>query len=118
MCNGPLFSRCGRPLLVAGGPFRDDRWVAEGIIQRYRCGIAWRDVPAELVVADDLEAAPPLQRLRNLGQYLASLLTGAGSRRAVDWSISVDLTVNRAHQCGTNLPRATEGQGERHESVC
>jgi transposase len=32
-----------------GRPFRDDRRVVEGIIYRYRCGIAWRDVPAELV---------------------------------------------------------------------
>lgn len=78
MCNEPLFSRCGRPLLVAGGPFRDDRRVAESIIQRYRCGIAWRDVPAELVVADDLEAAPPLQRLRNLGQYPGRAVDGGG----------------------------------------
>ena len=30
-----------------GRPFRDDRRVVEGIIYRYRCGIAWRDVPAE-----------------------------------------------------------------------
>ena len=30
-----------------GRPFRDDRRVAEGIIYRYRCGIAWRDMPSE-----------------------------------------------------------------------
>jgi len=29
-----------------GRPFRDARQVVEGIIYRYRCGIAWRDVPA------------------------------------------------------------------------
>jgi hypothetical protein len=28
-----------------GTPFRDARQMAEGIIYRYRCGIAWRDVP-------------------------------------------------------------------------
>ena len=28
-----------------GRPFRDARQVVEGIIYRYRCGIAWRDVP-------------------------------------------------------------------------
>jgi len=29
-----------------GRPFRDARQMVEGIIYRYRCGIAWRDVPA------------------------------------------------------------------------
>src|SRR5690625_2453714 len=38
------------PLLPAqrpwsGRPRRDHRQVVEGIIYRYRCGIAWRDVP-------------------------------------------------------------------------
>src|SRR5690606_21734519 len=28
-----------------GRPFADHRTVMEGIIYRYRCGIAWRDVP-------------------------------------------------------------------------
>lgn len=30
-----------------GRPFRDDRRVVEGVNYRYRCGIAWRDVPTE-----------------------------------------------------------------------
>lgn len=30
-----------------GRPFRGHRQVMEGIIYRYRCGIAWRDLPAE-----------------------------------------------------------------------
>ena len=30
-----------------GKPFRDHRQVVEGIIYRYRTGIAWRDLPAE-----------------------------------------------------------------------
>jgi len=28
-----------------GRPFSDARAMVEGIIYRYRCGIAWRDVP-------------------------------------------------------------------------
>jgi putative transposase len=28
-----------------GRTFRDAREVVDGIIYRYRCGIAWRDVP-------------------------------------------------------------------------
>ncbi len=30
-----------------GRPFRDHRQVIEGIVYRYRAGIAWRDLPAE-----------------------------------------------------------------------
>lgn len=30
-----------------GRPFRDSRRIVEGILYRYRCGLAWRDVPAE-----------------------------------------------------------------------
>jgi transposase len=37
-----LSSRTGK----RGGPFRDARLMVEGIVYRYRCGIAWRDVPA------------------------------------------------------------------------
>src|ERR1700712_1237299 len=53
-----------------GRPMRDHRQVVEGVIYRYRCGIAWRDLPAVVVrsVADGVEAAPPLQRRRDLGQ--------------------------------------------------
>ena len=32
---------------TAGCPFRGHRHVIQGITYRYRCGIAWRDLPAE-----------------------------------------------------------------------
>ncbi|MFS0704278.1 transposase, partial [Cellulomonas sp. 179-A 9B4 NHS] len=38
-----LPSSQGRP----GRPFRDHRQVVEGIVYRYRTGIAWRDLPGE-----------------------------------------------------------------------
>ena len=50
-------------------------------------------------------------------RILAGLLTVADAQGDVDWSISVDSTVNRAHQHGTNLPCATGGPVELHESV-
>lgn len=88
-----------------GRPFRDDRRVVEGIIYRYRCGIAWRDMPA---------AFGPWQTIwkrhrRYSGdgtwdRILAGLLTVADARGEVDWSISVDSTVNRAHQHGPTFP--------------
>lgn len=93
--------------------------MVEGIIYRYRCGIAWRDVPAEFGPWQTIWKRH--RRYSGDGTWdtiLAALLTTADARGEVDWSISVDSTVNRAHQHGTNLPRATGGLLELHESVC
>jgi transposase len=93
--------------------------VVEGIIYRYRCGIAWRDVPAEFGPWQTIWKRH--RRYSGDGTWdsiLAALLTVADSQGEVDWSVSVDSTVNRAHQHGTNLPRATGGRLELHESVC
>lgn len=102
----------------AGRPFRDDRRVVEGIIYRYRCGLPWRDVPA---------AFGPWQTLwkrhrRYSGdgvwdRILAALLAEADGRDLVDWKVSIDSTVNRAHQHATNLPRITGGPVELHETA-
>ncbi len=102
-----------------GRPFRDDRRVVEGIIYRYRCGIAWRDVPTGFGPWQTIWKRH--RRYSGDGTWdkiLAELLTAADSRGEVDWSVSVDSTVNRAHQHGTNLPRLTGGPVELHESVC
>ncbi len=93
--------------------------MVEGIIYRYRCGIAWRDVPGGFGPWQTIWKRH--RRYSDDGTWdkiLAELLTVADSRGEVDWSVSVDSTVNRAHQHGTNLPRATGGPVELHESVC
>lgn len=101
-----------------GRPFRDDRKVIEGIIYRYRCGIAWRDVPAEFGPWQTLWKRH--RRYSGDGTWdrmLATLLTIADKQGAVDWAVSVDSTVNRAHQHGTNMARTTGGSVELHESA-
>lgn len=93
--------------------------MVEGIIYRYRCGIAWRDVPAEFGPWQTIWKRH--RRYSGDGTWdriLAGLLTVADARGEVDWSVSVDSTVNRAHQHGTNLPRNTGGPVELQESVC
>jgi putative transposase len=100
-----------------GRPFRDARQVVEGIIYRYRCGIAWRDVP---------DVFGPWQtiwtwhrRLSADGTWdlvLARLLASAQADGAIDWAVSVDSTIARAHQHATNLTRLTGGWVELHES--
>lgn len=101
-----------------GRPCRDDRRVVEGIIYRYRCGIAWRDVPAEFGPWQTLWKRH--RRYSGDGTWdtvLARLLALADAVGAVDWAVSVDSTINRAHQHATTLPRLTGGSVELHESA-
>lgn len=101
-----------------GRPFRDHRLVVEAIIWRYRTGSPWRDVP------ESFGAWKTAWRRHD--QYskdgvwdaiLAAVLTDAADADLIDWAVSVDSTVNRAHQHATNLPRDTGGSVELQESV-
>ena len=100
-----------------GRPFGENRRVVEGIIYRYRCGIAWRDLP---------EVFGPWQTVWTWHHRLASegtwdtivqaLIVRADAEGLVDWSVSVDSTIARAHQHATNTTRLTGGWIELHES--
>lgn len=103
-----------------GRPFRNSRRVVEGIIYRYRTGIAWRDLP---------EYFGPWQTVwKRQRRYAADgtwdavlgrILTEADAAGEVDWTVSVDATINRAHQHATNTTRPeqhTGGAGELHEA--
>lgn len=106
-----------RPTGRKGRPFSDARMMVEAIVYRYRCGIAWRDLP---------EVFGPWQtvwtwhrRLAGDGTWdkvLATLTAAADAAGAVDWSLSVDSTIARAHQHATNTTRLTGGWIELHES--
>ena len=101
-----------------GNRFRDHRTVMEGIVYRFRTGIAWRDLP---------EQFGPWQttwkrhrRFSGDGTWdriHTALLTHADATGEIDWSVSVDSTINRAHQYGTNLTRDTGGPVESQESA-
>lgn len=107
-----------RPTGRKGRPFSDARTMLEGIIYRYRCGIAWRDLP---------ESFGPWQtvwtwhyRMATDGTWdrvLAKLTASADAAGIVDWSLSVDSTIARAHQHATNTTRTTGGWIELHESA-
>lgn len=95
-----------------GRPFRDHREVVEGIIYRLRTGIAWRDLP---------ESFGPWQtvwkrhkRFSTDGTWdriHAHLIAAADAKGEVDWSVSVDATINRAHQHATNRSRVERPAG-------
>lgn len=95
-----------------GKPFRDHRQVTDGIIYRYRTGVSWRDLPAEFGPWQTVWKRH--RRLAGDGTWdlvLAELLADADAGGLIDWEVSVDSTINRAHQHGTNLPRAEQGTG-------
>ena len=88
-----------------GRPATPHRPVVEGIIYRYRAGIPWRDLPAEF---------GPWQTVwkrhhkwsgdGTWDRVLAEVLADADAAGVVDWKVSADSTVVRAHQHGTNTP--------------
>lgn len=89
-----------------GRPMRDHRQVVEGVIYRYRCGIAWRDLPVSFGPWQTVWKRH--RRFSGDGTWdaiHAALLARADAAQEIDWTVSVDSTINRAHQHGTNLPR-------------
>lgn len=88
-----------------GRPFSDARVMVEAIVYRCRCGIAWRDLP---------EVFGPWQtvwtwhhRMAVDGTWdkvLAKLTIAADAAGMIDWSLSVDSMIARAHQYATTRP--------------
>lgn len=100
-----------------GRPFADARLMVEGIICRYRCEIAWRDLPA--VFGPWQTVWRWHRRMAANGTWdkaLAVLTARADAAGEVEWSVSVDSTIARAHQHATNATRITGGFIELHES--
>ena len=107
-----------RPTGRKGRPFADARLMVEGIVYRYRTGIAWRDLP---------EVFGPWQtvwtwhhRMAGDGTWdrvLDELTAAADAAGLVDWSLSVDSTIARAHQHATNVSRLKKGFVELQESA-
>jgi transposase len=105
------------PLLPDRGPHRGGRWrqhreVVEAIIWRFRTGSPWRDLPGEL---------PPWQtvwyrfdRWSKDGTWDAVLHELQGQAQAVgelEWTVSVDSTIARAHQHAAGARRDLTGGG-------
>lgn len=67
-------------------------------------------------MADGVEAPSPLQRGCTYDKILAALAADADAREVLEWTVSVDSTVARAHQHATTLPRHTGGSVELHQS--
>ena len=101
-----------------GRPFAEHRTVVEAIVYRYRTGCPWRDLPRE-------EFGPwqtvwkRHHRFATDGTWdrvLARLQTDADAAGGIDWRVSVDSTINRAHQHATNTSRPERDTGGYVES--
>lgn len=100
-----------------GRPFADARLVVEGIIYRYRTGIAWRDCPAVFGPWQTLWTWH--RRMAHDGTWdvvLGRLTAAADAAGRLDWSLAVDSSIARAHQHATNITRSTGGWVELHET--
>ncbi len=79
-----------------GRPIPGHRQVVEGIIYRYRCGIAWRDLPSE---SGPWQAAwKRHRRFASDGTWdpiHGQLLAEADAAGRIDWTVSVDSTINQ-----------------------
>lgn len=103
---------------LRGRPFRDHRQVVEGIVYRYRSGVAWRDLP---------ERFGPWQtvwkrhhRFATDGTWdrlLAAVQADAEAAGELDWNVSVDSSVVRAHQHSATAKRFTAGPVEVIETL-
>src|SRR5690625_7399026 len=91
--------------------------MIEGIIYRYRTGIAWRDLP---------ETFGKWQTVWTWHRRLAgdgtrdvihpALTAHAAKMHKVDLSVPVACTIARAHQHATNAKRGKKGLDELHEA--
>nr|WP_187291308.1 IS5 family transposase [Cellulomonas flavigena] len=91
-------------------PFRDHRQVVEGIVHRYRCGIAWRDLPERFGPWQTVwKRHARFSRDGTWDRILTAVLADADAAGDIDWAVSIDSTINRAHQHATTLPRVTGG---------
>ena len=100
-----------------GRPFSDARTMVEGIVYRYRTGIAWRDLP--VIFGPWQTVWKWHRRMAGDGTWdrvLSALTADADAAGALDWSVSVDSTIARAHQHATNVTRLTGGFIELQES--
>ncbi|RKE05030.1 transposase [Streptomyces sp. TLI_171] len=98
-----------------GGRWRDHRQVIDGILHRVRTGVHWRDLPERFgpwkMVYERHRLWSADGTWERLLQQLQAAADAAGE---IDWDVSVDSTIVRAHQhaagARTELPPALTAQ--------
>ena len=93
-----------------GGQWRDHRDVLEAIIWRTRTGSPWRDLPADFPSYQTVWYR--FDRWAKDGTLDAVLRELQGQAQAagdLEWVVSVDSTIARAHQHAAGAPRTLRG---------
>ncbi|KUN18606.1 transposase [Streptomyces corchorusii] len=101
--------RCGR--------WRDHRQVIDGILHRVRTGVQWRDLPERFGPWKTVYERHRLWSADGTWEcLLRQVQAEADAAGEVDWDISVDSTIVRAHQhaagARTNPPPALSSKGD------
>lgn len=82
-----------------GGRWRDHRQVMEAVAWRYRTGSPWRDLPAEFGPFQTIwKRHDRWSRDGTWERLVAAAQADADAAGELDWLVSVDSTVVRAHQ--------------------
>ena len=100
-------------------PFRDHRQVLEGIVFRLRTGCPWRDLPERFGPWQTVwKRHARFSKDGTWDQIMAALLTTADAAGHVDWQLSIDSTVARVHQHGSNMTRELASVIPSHTGGC
>lgn len=91
-----------------GRPSRPHRPVVEGMIYRARTGVPWRDLPEVFGAWQTVHRRfQTWSSDGTLDQVLAELVADADAAGELDWAVSVDSTIARAHQHATCAARSS-----------
>jgi len=108
--------RCGR--------WRDHRQVIDGILHRVRTGVQWRDLPERFGPWKTVYERHRLWSADGTWERLLQQVQAAADAAGeIDWDISVDSTIIRAHQHAAGArtdpppaPRAKGAGGMEHQA--
>lgn len=105
-----------------GGQYRDHRTVVEGIAWRFKTGSPWRDLPAEFGPWQTAWKRHAAWSADGTWDGITSALQQAADDEGeLDWTVSVDSSIVRAHQhaagARTAVADSTGGADELHVSA-
>ncbi|KOU67456.1 transposase [Streptomyces sp. WM4235] len=103
------------PRSASGRPRLDDRRVLNGIVWKLRTGSAWRDVPERYGSWRTLYTR--FRRWALDGTFTRMLAAVQAEKDAagdIDWLVSVDSTVARAHQHAAGARKKGRSRGTKY----
>jgi transposase len=93
-----------------GRPMTPHRPVVEGLLYRYRTAVPWRDLPEQFGPWQTVwKRHNKFSKDGTWDRVLTALQAQADAAGEIDWGVSVDSTIARAHQHATNTTRPQAG---------